>query len=286
MQYTHALRLLQYFTELIHTNNVKLIFCGYRSRKNDSIPHCVGGLKLLNSTISLINFVWFIVHVKHTLPRIERKRQLDTMKSEMATIVFLSILGLVTPCAATSNSTNNTSTSVPPTTTTETIPISCPDGWIYGPGNNCYFMDVTVSTKSRLLLRSRSYNAFTCTHLKNSTMTWTDAVTVCSDHPGAYLAEIRSQEEHNFVSSQAEYLYVEGIYNGSWWLGAFDFGHEGRWEWIFTGDNVQKFWWDEGQPDNRHEGENCLELKKGNVTYLWNDAPCESDSFAVCQFSG
>ena len=48
---------------------------------------------------------------------------------------------------------------------------------------------------------------------------------------------------------------------------------EGSWAWIRTGEPIEFSAWQQGQPDNAGNDENCLHLmfKWG---YKWNDFPC------------
>lgn len=112
-----------------------------------------------------------------------------------------------------------------------------------------------------------------------------------------YLATITSQEEHDFIRERI---------NDSGWIGASDDGdgNEGIWRWVTGPEAGTQFWagdeegepfndayanWNEGEPNNSGEGENCGQIWfEDDSDGLWNDLDCESEEneYYVVEFGG
>lgn len=103
-------------------------------------------------------------------------------------------------------------------------------------------------------------------------MNWFAAQVYCNAlNPNAFLAEIFSDETQLVVAALASELpsYV-------WWLGATDFYKEGTWMWSKTNTEMEFSAWDEGQPSNDMDNEDCLIMNRGNLSEkrLWDDVSC------------
>lgn len=74
-------------------------------------------------------------------------------------------------------------------------------------------------------------------------------------------------------------------YNGWYWLGGYDFGHEGTWKWIHSELPVNyTAGWYPGEP-NGGTRENCAEFKTApsDGHRAWNDGPCEGRRHPLCK---
>lgn len=109
--------------------------------------------------------------------------------------------------------------------------------------------------------------------LINNNLTWGDARNTAAgmSYNGmqGHLATITSQDEHNFIIN--EWTNLEADFQ--FWIGGTDEASEGNWQWI-TGEIWSDTFWNDGEPNNSGDGENCLAYK--NVESLgWNDATCD-----------
>ena len=110
-------------------------------------------------------------------------------------------------------------------------------------------------------------------------MDWEAARTRCLNHT-AYLAEPKTESENNKIKSLAE----SRLGNESFWLGAAGFEEDKGFVWNYSRENVNSSFtdWAAGEPNNDQGGEDCLEMKE-EVSYQWNDAPCDQQKPFVCQ---
>ncbi|XP_045072234.1 ladderlectin-like [Coregonus clupeaformis] len=63
-------------------------------------------------------------------------------------------------------------------------------------------------------------------------------------------------------------------------MGGYDAAQEGMWLWS-DGSAVDHFYWEEDEPSNSGQGENCMELHTG-AGQGWNDVSCGELRFYVC----
>ncbi|KAI8119985.1 hypothetical protein FF38_00762 [Lucilia cuprina] len=107
---------------------------------------------------------------------------------------------------------------------------------------------------------------------------WYTAVEICNSQ-NQVIARVTSSEESTKLYDS---LYKNGLLraDSSFWLGASDLGHYGRWSWITTGRPALYTNWSPGEPNNIYGREHCLELL-GNGK--WNDNDCENLKHVVCQ---
>ncbi|CAB1346372.1 unnamed protein product, partial [Coregonus sp. 'balchen'] len=64
------------------------------------------------------------------------------------------------------------------------------------------------------------------------------------------------------------------------WMGGYDAAQKGMWLWS-DGSAVDHFYWEEDEPSNSGQGENCMELHTG-AGQGWNDVSCGELRFYVC----
>lgn len=62
------------------------------------------------------------------------------------------------------------------------------------------------------------------------------------------------------------------------WTGANDIEREGNWKWT-TGDLVQEYLWNDGEPNNQGFGEHCAFFYKSKM----NDVKCTRQYLFVCK---
>lgn len=117
-----------------------------------------------------------------------------------------------------------------------------------------------------------------CYYVNKTPLTWGEARQVCTTL-GAFLAEVESQSEQDFLVK-----HVKEKYSGDGtWLGGLDTEEEGTWVWSHSGrlfENVYSSW-NVGEP-NGGTVENCLHLNK-HVNFLWNDVSCSRRMGYVCE---
>ena len=82
--------------------------------------------------------------------------------------------------------------------------------------------------------------------------TWSDARDDCIRR-GAYLVEVQSKEEDNFLGG---IIMTEGVIFH--WMGANDLLNVGQWIWQQSNTPVKYTNWEAGEPSNDDGGEHCL----------------------------
>jgi len=148
-----------------------------------------------------------------------------------------------------------TTTSTNPTTTTPYPPESCPDGWEWNPDTRkCYY-------------------------LIDEDMSWTEANEMCiALDPEAALTSILSQDENDFIQS-----FTNGAAS---WIGGNDIAEEGVWRWVDDDTLVETSFtnWDETQPDNTDDNQNCMRMGVTWEEGAWDDYYCNDHPlpYAVC----
>ena len=140
---------------------------------------------------------------------------------------------------------------------------NCPEGWVDGLpyGLGCLLFDF------------------------ETTRTWNEAQEFCNEMDGAFLVEILSSPQQEYLESVAYEIEVTTGKERSWGIGVTDIGSEGDWWWAHSHSLVTFTAWGPGQPDNNnHEGvvENygCLWHVAG---YKWNDVGYSATLGTICQ---
>ncbi|XP_071187618.1 uncharacterized protein [Salvelinus alpinus] len=104
--------------------------------------------------------------------------------------------------------------------------------------------------------------------------TWATAELYCSQHRGN-LVSVHSPGQHVFVQDLVRRHTDQPV-----WIGGYDAAQEGMWLWS-DGSAVDGFNWEEEEPSNSGQGENCMELHTGGGRG-WNDVSCGELRFYVC----
>jgi len=179
---------------------------------------------------------------------------------------YLVLLTCLHYCMAkASNRIANATTPAPTRTTaplTTSSPLSCPDGWIDGGHIGCFYFQ---SEEKKL--------------------NWVEAQGAC-EMLGGYLAEIKTEEQNNFVESMA---IIEESFSGvkSWWLGLNDMGHEGRWIWSHSSTDVEFTSWGPAHPNTATGNQNDCVAITLSEHFHWKDLSCSethhSSPSPICQ---
>ena len=126
-------------------------------------------------------------------------------------------------------------------------------------------------------------------------MTWDSAVEFCqAARPGAFLAEIRTAEEQEYITAQLASKFAKAptldIIHVVWLGGYRKEKGCGRsdWWWADSGDKIELTFWGGGEPSNINCGEHCLMLKnyttrRDGSFFKWNDYSCNHKLWPLCQ---
>ena len=110
--------------------------------------------------------------------------------------------------------------------------------------------------------------------VRSRKMSFYEAESVCNINGG----KLFEPRDENVMKTVYEYARKESI--GEFWLGINDISFEGLF--VYTSNN-SRIWfnnWDEGEPNNREGGENCVQVKRNG---FWNDVSCHGDGMSfVC----
>jgi len=123
----------------------------------------------------------------------------------------------------------------------------------------------------------------TCFLLVNSErLPWFKAQIHCQEL-GGHLAEPNTEYWSNLITSiagiESDVLGVD-----SWWLGLSDLGHEGRWIWQNSLEEVEFTNWAANSPVDSDFDKNCVAMKTEN-DLQWSDESCTNSAKAspICQ---
>lgn len=76
-------------------------------------------------------------------------------------------------------------------------------------------------------------------------------------------------------------ILITGFAKQNVWISATDLGEEGKFVWLSTGVPVTYSNFMKNQPDNYQNMEHCVEInEKGE----WNDKPCNSQLYFICEY--
>ncbi|KAG7313984.1 hypothetical protein KOW79_022480 [Hemibagrus wyckioides] len=109
--------------------------------------------------------------------------------------------------------------------------------------------------------------------IQHTEKTWNESRQDCRQRE-ADLVIINSTEEQKFIAKQLDWRRA--------WIGLTDRDTEGVWKWV---DNtpLTTAYWDEGQPNNEHNQEDCAEIMGFPETKPWNDRNCSDSKLWVCE---
>ena len=117
-----------------------------------------------------------------------------------------------------------------------------------------------------------------CYYFGQELLSWQDAAIQCGRH-GAYLADITSAAENEYVTEEAEKI------GGSYWVGGTDIFSEGEWIWTSKMQTMGGLtFWSSGQPDNARSSEHCLQINFGSDKG-WNDHKCDYKGKYLCEIN-
>lgn len=85
------------------------------------------------------------------------------------------------------------------------------------------------------------------------------------------------------IDDAAENAFLTSLEPGEVFIGASDADTEGSWKWV-SGTAVSYKNWNEGEPNNSGEGENCaIMVGTTDGAGKWNDLPCSAAKGFVCE---
>ncbi|XP_035770070.1 asialoglycoprotein receptor-like 1 isoform X1 [Neolamprologus brichardi] len=129
---------------------------------------------------------------------------------------------------------------------------TCSEGWV-SYQSSCYLVSIT-------------------------SITWSKAEEQCKAH-GGHLLVLNTAEELDYISRIVPIKYT-------YWIGLVERHHEGQWSWVDGTDyRSTPTFWDEGQPDDWDNGEDCGQLHPSKTCErrLWNDAHCNITCRYICE---
>merc|ERR1712243_240437 len=142
--------------------------------------------------------------------------------------------------------------------------LSCPDNWVDASqaSMGCVFFSASSATTWDTLILSK------CGEESNK---------FCQDQePGGALLQLQTAQQLAFLK-----VYMQGLEDKYWWLGATDLGREGQWFWISNLNAVEDIVWTAGTPTTSTDL-NCLALNP-SFQYAGFDFHCGAKFYPLCQ---
>ncbi|AKT40614.1 uncharacterized protein CMC5_047700 [Chondromyces crocatus] len=110
-------------------------------------------------------------------------------------------------------------------------------------------------------------------------LSWDEAAAMCAQR-GLFLATLGSPQENQFVFEAAS-----AISSDRWWIGLRRNINSGAWQWS-NGMPVTYTNWAPGEPNNSGGNEHCGQINRFYPASTWNDEPCDTPLFFVCESFG
>ena len=104
---------------------------------------------------------------------------------------------------------------------------------------------------------------------------WTTAETYCDSYD-YHLATIDDASEDRWIDTTAD-----SYSTGKWWFGLNDISSEGSFVWS-DGSTSSYTNWKSGEPNNAGGNEDCAQINR-YTDGTWNDEPCSSGFFFICE---
>ncbi|XP_030000931.1 C-type lectin domain family 4 member K-like [Sphaeramia orbicularis] len=82
------------------------------------------------------------------------------------------------------------------------------------------------------------------------------------------------------ISSREEQVFVRNFLSA--WIGLTDNETEGIWKWV-DGTPLNTSYWHDKEPNNANSNENCGEIGYHGKLNTWNDKPCHSENYWICE---
>ena len=109
-----------------------------------------------------------------------------------------------------------------------------------------------------------------CLYIKRITkVTWDTAKKICDDNQNAFLVEILTKDQMDFIVKVLG--SIDG--GGNFWTGGTDEGREGQWYWTTSKKALEDFVFHRTQP-NQGNSANCMILGEGYGGFHGADEPC------------
>nr|A7X3X8.1 RecName: Full=C-type lectin lectoxin-Enh5; Short=CTL; Flags: Precursor [Pseudoferania polylepis]ABU68493.1 Lectoxin-Enh5 [Pseudoferania polylepis] len=120
-----------------------------------------------------------------------------------------------------------------------------------------------------------------CNKLFPDRKTWLEAEMYCRAlKPGCHLASLHRDSDSTVLA-----WYISDHFKGAGhvWIGLRDTNRKRTWKWSDR-TSTNYFSWNQGEPNNVQDNENCVHLWAPSGYLKWNDEPCASLHPFICQY--
>ncbi|KAK3764588.1 hypothetical protein RRG08_000380 [Elysia crispata] len=125
----------------------------------------------------------------------------------------------------------------------------------------------------------QSPTSYSCIKFYHEKKSWGDARNTCQAVNGNLIINLDDKKENLIAAQRKRHTDEE------FWIGLNDRKNEDHFKWLDGTQMISKTYWDDDQPDDEHDNEDCVVLRNAKSSIAkWNDLTCSKHRKFICEF--